>query len=96
MTSALTDFKGLTVFICYRRISVIANIENKEKLFRGPKNGLCYRQISVTGGSVTAGFNCTRKLRLRLWPDCFAPISHYVNVKASVHGGAGSVRGFVD
>ena len=37
LTPALTDFKGPTIFICYRRISVIANIEIKEKLFKGPK-----------------------------------------------------------
>ena len=34
---ALTDFKGPTIFICYRRIYVIVNIEIKEKLFKGPK-----------------------------------------------------------
>ena len=48
LTPAPTDFKGLTIIICYRRISVIANIENKEKIFR----------ISVTCGSDKAGFNC--------------------------------------
>ena len=58
LTPALTDFKGPTIFICYRRISVIANIEIKEKLFKGPKEIFCYRRISVTGGSVRAGFNC--------------------------------------
>ena len=57
LTPALTDFEGLTIFICYRQMSVIANIEYKEKLFRGPKNGFCYRRISITGGSVIAGFN---------------------------------------
>ena len=35
LTPALTDFKGPTIFICYRRISVIANIEIKEKFFKG-------------------------------------------------------------
>ena len=34
LTPGLTDFKGPTIFICYRRISVIANIENKEPLFK--------------------------------------------------------------
>ena len=42
LTPALTDFKGPTIFICYRRISVIANIEIKEKLFKGLKNSFCY------------------------------------------------------
>ena len=55
---ALTDFKGPTIFICYRRISVIANIEIKEKLRNGLKKSFCYRRISITGGSVRAGFNC--------------------------------------
>ena len=31
----LTDFKGPTILICCRRISVIANKENKEKYFKG-------------------------------------------------------------
>ena len=59
LTPALTDFKGPTIFICYRRISVIANIEIKEKFFKGPKGIFCYRRISVTGRAVRAGFNCT-------------------------------------
>ena len=58
LTPALTDIKGPTIFICYRRISVIANIEIKEKLFMGLKTIFCYRRISVAGGSVRAGFNC--------------------------------------
>ena len=40
LTPALTDFKGPTIFICYRRISVIANIEIKEKFFQGTKGNL--------------------------------------------------------
>ena len=56
-----TDFKGPTIFICYWRISIIVNIETKEKHFKGLKNGIRFRQISVTGGSVRAGFNCTLK-----------------------------------
>ena len=43
------------------QISVIANIENKEKLFKGPKNSFRYRRISVTSGSVIAGFKCIDK-----------------------------------
>ena len=31
------DFKGATIFICYRRISVIAHIENLENLVKGLK-----------------------------------------------------------
>ena len=57
LTPALTGFKGPTIFILYRRISVIANIENREKHSKGLKNGFCYRRISVTGGSVIDGFN---------------------------------------
>ena len=62
LTPALTDFKGPTIFICYRRISVIANIENKEIFFKRSKNCFGYRRISVTGGSVRAGFNCKCKV----------------------------------
>ena len=58
LTPALTDLKGPTIFICYSRISVIANIGIKEKPLKGPENSFCYRRISITGGSVRAGFNC--------------------------------------
>ena len=58
LTPAPTDFKGPTIFICYWRISVIANIENKGKPIKGLKNSFCYRRISVTGGSVIARVNC--------------------------------------
>ena len=58
LTPTLTDYKGPTIFICYRRIFVIANIENKEKPFQELKNGFRYRRISAsTGESVIAGFN---------------------------------------
>ena len=57
-TPALTDFKGPNIFFCYRRISVIANNENKEQLLKGLTKDFCYKRISVTSGSVTAGFNC--------------------------------------
>ena len=36
----------------------MANIEKEEKLFKGLKITFCYSRISVTGGSVIAGFNC--------------------------------------
>jgi len=58
LTPALTGFKGPTIFI------VIANIENK-KNFKGLRNGFRYRQISVTGGSVIARFNCISKNKER-------------------------------
>ena len=58
LTPALTDFKGPTIYICYRRITVIANIEIKEKLFKGLKNSFCYRRISIPGGPVRVGFTC--------------------------------------
>ena len=57
----LTDFKGPTISIYHRRISVIANIKNKEYLFKGHKNIFCYWRISVIGGSVIAGFKCISK-----------------------------------
>ena len=44
---ALTDFKGPTTFICYTRISFIANIESEEKLFKG---------LKLRRGSVIDGF----------------------------------------
>ena len=50
----MTVFKGPTICICYRRISVIANIEIKENPFKGPKD-IFYRQIFITGGSVRGG-----------------------------------------
>ena len=62
MTPTLTNFKGPPISICYRSISVITNVENKEKLFREPKNGFCYRRI--TGGSIKAGFNCTNVCKI--------------------------------
>ena len=58
---ALTDFKGPTIFICYRRISVITNIEIKEKLFKKLKESFCYRRIFITDGSARAGFNNYQK-----------------------------------
>ena len=30
----ITEDKGLLIFLCYRRIFVIANIKSKEKLFQ--------------------------------------------------------------
>jgi hypothetical protein len=33
-------------------------MEIKKKQFKGLNKSFCYRQISVTGGSVGAGFNC--------------------------------------
>ena len=40
--------KGPTIFMCYRRISTIANIENKEKPFQGTIKLLLFS--SVIGG----------------------------------------------
>ena len=47
LTLTPTDFKGPTILIGYRRISVIANVEIKEKLFKGLKNGACYKRTSL-------------------------------------------------
>ena len=56
---AITDFKGPTKFIHYRRISAIAIKRNKEKHSQGTeKPHLLSRRIFVTLGSVIAGFNC--------------------------------------
>ena len=41
---------------------VIANIEIKEKLFKGPENVFCYRRISLTVGSVWVEFD-----RCKVW-----------------------------
>ena len=59
LTPALTDLKDPIIYICYRRIFVIANIGIKEKPLKGLGNSFCYRRISITGGSVRAGFNCS-------------------------------------
>ena len=64
LTPTLTGFKGPTIFILYRWISVIAYIENREKLSKGLKNVFCYRRISITGGSVIAGFKCILRFGL--------------------------------
>ena len=64
LTPTLTDFKGPTILICYRQISAIANVEIKDKLFKGLKNIFSYRQISITGTSISAGFNCSISGRL--------------------------------
>ena len=63
-TPALTEFKGPTILNYYRRISVIANVEIKAKLFKGIKKSFCYRRISITGLSVRAGFNYTYLIEL--------------------------------
>ena len=51
LAPALTDFKGPTIFICYRRISIIAEIENKENIFKGFPllAGSLYRDSTVIG-----------------------------------------------
>ena len=46
--------------ICYRRISVIANVRIKEKLFKGLENRFCFKRISITGGSARAVFDTAR------------------------------------
>ena len=38
LSPTLTDFRGPTNFMCYRRISVTANIRNKRKLVEEAKN----------------------------------------------------------
>ena len=56
--SRSNGFQGTNHFVCYKQISIIANIEIKEKPFGRLKNIFCYGRISTTGGSVRAGFNC--------------------------------------
>ena len=58
LTPALADFEGPTICICYRWISIIANIDNTNFVLKGLKSGFRFRQISITGGSVGVGFNC--------------------------------------
>ena len=67
LTPALTDYKGPTIFICFKWISVFANIEIKEKLFRELKNIFCYR-LAIFRGSIGAGFDCES---LFSWVDSF-------------------------
>ena len=52
LTPALTDFKAPTIFICYSRISVIANIEIKEKLFKGLKIISFIGEFSILAGPL--------------------------------------------
>ena len=61
LTPALTDFKGPAIFICCKRISVISNIEIKEIVLSELRMA-SVRQISITGGSARARFNCIRFL----------------------------------
>ena len=42
---AITDLKGPTTFICYRRISTIANIGIKEKPFQGTTKLLIFSSV---------------------------------------------------
>ena len=45
---AITDLKGPTMSIYYRRISTIAVVEKKEKnSLKGPKNCICYKRYSL-------------------------------------------------
>ena len=50
LTPALTKTKGPILFICYMGISMIANLENKEILYRGLQTCVCYK------------FHCTYRL----------------------------------
>ena len=59
-----TVLEGPTTLICYRRISVIAIVENEETLFKGLEKRLCYWRISITGMSVLAAFHCILKYGL--------------------------------
>ena len=45
---AITDLKGPTIFICFRQVSTIANVGNKEKPFQGTTKLLLFS--SVIGG----------------------------------------------
>ena len=55
----------ITILICFRWIFIIANIEIKEKLFKGIKEYLMFGsdRISITGGSLRAGFNGISHMR---------------------------------
>ena len=48
LNPAITDLKEPIIFICYRRISTIANVRNKERTFQGITELLQFS--SVMGG----------------------------------------------
>ena len=48
MNLAITDLKGIRIFICYRRISTITNIKIKEKFSEGTE--ILFLVSSVIGG----------------------------------------------
>ena len=77
LTSAVMDSKEPTIYICYRQISVIANIEIKEKLSKWLKNIFCYRQISITGRSVRVRFKCIWK-----WEPAVVSTTNEINLLA--------------
>ena len=43
-------------------ISVTANIENIENIFKEHNNNFCCRSCSISGEYVIAGFNCNLKV----------------------------------
>ena len=54
----LTDFRGPTIFLCYRWTSVIVDREIRVINLKGPWICICYRRNSVGGGSDRAGLDC--------------------------------------
>ena len=52
-------WKVLGPTLLYIGISVNANIENIENIFKEHRKIIRHRRISTTGGSVIAGFNCS-------------------------------------
>ena len=56
LTPTVTEFKAPIICICYRRISVIANKGNNKNFLKNCRKFLLCRRISITGGSVLAGF----------------------------------------
>ena len=61
---------------------------NKEKLFKRLKNSFCYKQISLTGEFVVAGFNCITTRRKKETVPIPAPKPQ---IKNSIYGKLSSI-----
>ena len=56
LNPTIKDVKGLTHYICYWQISIIANKSNKTNSLKGPIFHIRYRWISIALGFVIARF----------------------------------------
>ena len=55
LTPALTDLKWPTILICYRRISVIANLGNKENSLKNYKKTSAIDEFQLLAGPLERG-----------------------------------------